>query len=125
MTPSFPLLSRRELLDSFAKISPEKYAKTRNFLTGAVTRLSPYITHGVIRTPELVESVLSRSSPFQADQLLKELIWKEYFTQVLAHRKDEVLRDIEPDKSGISKVSFLPLSVIQGTTGRDWLDRII
>lgn len=29
------------------KVNTVLYAKTRNYLTGAVTRLSPYIRHGV------------------------------------------------------------------------------
>jgi deoxyribodipyrimidine photo-lyase len=76
----FPHLSKSELLAQFARVSPTKYASSRNYLNGAVTKLSPYIT------PEQVTNLLSRYSPEACDSLYKELIWKEYFTQVLAHQ---------------------------------------
>jgi deoxyribodipyrimidine photo-lyase len=31
-----------------AAVRPDAYAQTRNALDGAVTRLSPYITHGLL-----------------------------------------------------------------------------
>lgn len=31
-----------------AAVNPEAYARTRNALDGAVTRLSPYLTHGLL-----------------------------------------------------------------------------
>ncbi len=30
------------------KIDPQQYASTRNMLTGSVTKLSPYLRHGVL-----------------------------------------------------------------------------
>ncbi|MCU0868830.1 MAG: hypothetical protein MUF30_04395, partial [Burkholderiales bacterium] len=35
-------------------VDPRAYGRTRNFLDGAVTRLSPWITHGFVDLPELV-----------------------------------------------------------------------
>ncbi len=125
MVASFPLLTRAEILTEFAKVSPGEYAKTRNYLSGSVTRLSPYITHGIVRTPELVSSVLAHSNPIDADQLLKELIWKEYFLQVLANKNQGIFTDIEPDKSGVAKVRMLPQSLLDAETGSLWLDGII
>ena len=34
-------------------VRPQEYARTRNALDGAVTRLSPYLTHGFVSLPEV------------------------------------------------------------------------
>ena len=37
-----------DILDAIDDIDPINYAKTRNFKNGKVTRLSPYISRGII-----------------------------------------------------------------------------
>jgi len=37
-----------------AAVRPPEYASTRNRLDGAVTRLSPYLTHGFVSLPEVL-----------------------------------------------------------------------
>lgn len=49
-----------EILDNIDKIDPVKYGKTRNYLDGAVTKLSPYISRGVISTKQVAASVLAK-----------------------------------------------------------------
>jgi deoxyribodipyrimidine photo-lyase len=40
-----------------ATVNPAEYSRNRNALNGAVTQLSPYITHGFISLPEVLEGV--------------------------------------------------------------------
>ena len=40
-------------------VRPQDYARTRNALNGAVTRLSPYLTHGFVSLPEVYAGVAS------------------------------------------------------------------
>ena len=42
------------LLHSF---EPSRYAATRNFLTGSVSRLSPYLRHGVLTLREVLDDL--------------------------------------------------------------------
>ena len=51
------------LAERLAAIDPAGYARTRNFVDGAVTRLSPWITHGFIELPHLVEGLRARFPP--------------------------------------------------------------
>ena len=90
-----------------------------------MTKLSPYITHGIVRTPELVKILLERYTPEQVDSLLKELVWKEYFTQVQVFQGDNILHDMEADKTEIAKMSYFPPELESASTGRVWLDGII
>jgi deoxyribodipyrimidine photolyase len=50
--PLFPP-TRDEALARIASVRPAEYARTRNALSGAVTQLSPYITHGFVSLPEV------------------------------------------------------------------------
>ena len=49
------------IIDKINAIHPEKYSKTRNFLNGEVTYLSPYISRGVLSTKQ-VTYLLVRST---------------------------------------------------------------
>ena len=41
---------RKAAETALQQVDPGKYALTRNFLNGAVTRLSPYLRYGVLRS---------------------------------------------------------------------------
>src|SRR5919202_2819132 len=42
------------------KVDPSQYAKSRNFLNGKVTRLSPYIRYGVLSLAEVRNFALKK-----------------------------------------------------------------
>ncbi len=58
---------------------PCDYARTRNALDGAVTRLSPYITHGLLTLPEVLAAVTARDPLELQHMFVFELGWREYF----------------------------------------------
>lgn len=69
------------------------YARTRNHLEGAVTRLSPYITHGALTLPQVLQAVQEaeqardpkgRALP-RDHKFINELAWREYFHHVWQH----------------------------------------
>ena len=43
-----------------AAVRPAAYASSRNHLDGAVTRLSPYLTHGLLSLPEAAAALAAR-----------------------------------------------------------------
>jgi deoxyribodipyrimidine photo-lyase len=49
-----------EILERIQEIDPVKYGNTRNYLNGALTYLSPYISRGVISTKMVLDSVLAK-----------------------------------------------------------------
>jgi deoxyribodipyrimidine photo-lyase len=51
---------RRAAEARLARIDPARYGASRNHLEGAVTRLSPYIRHGVLTLAEVREAVFAR-----------------------------------------------------------------
>ena len=48
-----------EILQRVHRIKPLKYSSSRNFIDGAVTYLSPYISRGVISTKYVLNHLLS------------------------------------------------------------------
>jgi deoxyribodipyrimidine photo-lyase len=64
---------RREAERRLAAIDPARYGATRNHLEGAVTRLSPYIRHGVLTLAEVRDAVFARLEAFGEGSVQGEL----------------------------------------------------
>jgi deoxyribodipyrimidine photo-lyase len=94
-------LNYQQLLDKIEKIIPSAYAKTRNFVDGDVTYLSPYISRGVISTKQIYQSLINRGLPFYAcETLLKELAWRDYFQRIWQHKNINL--DIKSDQQQVT-----------------------
>ena len=74
---------RQNVQDLLASMDPKIYAKTRNFLDGHTTHLSPYISSGFISITEVFEVVLSKAPFSESEKLISELMWRAYFRAFL------------------------------------------
>jgi deoxyribodipyrimidine photo-lyase len=79
-----------------AAVNPDAYANTRNALDGAVTRLSPYITHGFLSLREVYGSVHTRHPLDSKHKFVFELGWRAYWRHVWEHLGDGIHRSIHP-----------------------------
>lgn len=117
---------RRAALAALDRLDPAAYARTRNHLDGAVTRLSPYLRHGVLSLAEVRAAALARvDHPQDAARLLTELGWRDYFQRVYAAIGRGIWRDQEAYKSGWSRQHYsdhLPDDIARGTTGLACMD---
>jgi deoxyribodipyrimidine photo-lyase len=105
-------------------VDPVKYAGTRNFLTGSVTNLSPYITHGVISTFETALAVVSRFGYDSTRTLVYELAWRDYFQRVWADKGDGIFNDLlNSQPSGQRR--GIPASVYNFQTGIEVIDAAV
>ena len=57
------------ILDRIANLDPVSYDKSRNYIDGAVSYLSPYISRGVISTKFVYQELLKRN--FHPNKILK------------------------------------------------------
>ena len=84
-------------------VNPKDYAHTRNSLDGAVTHLSPYLTHGFLSVPDIAYVMFHRHRLGVQHKLMFELGWREYFQHLHKHHGDGIgasLREgILPDAS--------------------------
>ena len=60
------------------QVNPRDYAYTRNAIEGAVTALSPYITHGYLSVPDIARYMYHRHRLGVQHKLINELGWREY-----------------------------------------------
>ncbi len=114
-----------EVLKRIESIDPIKYAKTRNYLDGSVTMLSPYISRGVISTKQVLESVLTKGyKKYEIEKFVQELAWREFFQRNWQQKGDAIFSDIyEPVRK--FKRSGLPVSIQNASTGIKAIDKSI
>ncbi len=108
------------------KVDPFKYAKTRNFFTGAVTRLSPYLRYGVMSLREVRDYALAIArNQGDATKLVNELGWRDYWQRLYLKLGDKIWEDQEEYKTGYKLSEYasnLPEDICEGTTGLVCID---
>jgi len=108
-----------------AEMRPGRYGRTRNALDGAVTRLSPYLRHGVVSLATMRDEVLRREQKGDGYKLINELAWRDYYRRVLAKVGAGVWEDREAYKTGLGPDDYaddLPPDIEAGETGIDFID---
>ncbi len=113
--------TRAAALERVRSVDERAYARTRNHLRGAVSRLSPYLTHGLVSVPE----VLAIVAPDANGKFAQELAWREFFQ--LVHERDgrSIFADRfgpQPRRSTAAHPRRLPRAIVEGRTGIDALD---
>ncbi len=129
---------RRAAERRLAAVDPPRYGATRNHLDGAVTRLSPYLRHGVLSLAEAREAVFAwlaahgSGDPAQdrprTEKLLKELAWRDYAQRLWRRWGDGIWHDREPLAGGHPADSYapdLPSDLRQGRTGLACIDAFV
>jgi deoxyribodipyrimidine photo-lyase len=103
-----------------------RYAKSRNFFTGAVTRLSPYLRYGILSLAEVKDYVLEKvKHPDEAHKLINELGWRDYWQRLYAKLGNGIWQDREEYKTGYTPKDYapdLPEDIKAGTTERLCID---
>ncbi len=104
-------------------IDPVRYGKSRNFINGAVTRLSPYISRGVIDTRTVFDHLVKRGfSYYQVEKFVQQLCWREYFQRVWQSLGDGINRDIKQQQEQVQHRA-LPKVLIDANTRIEAIDK--
>jgi deoxyribodipyrimidine photo-lyase len=115
-------------LQRASSISPSQYARSRNALDGAVTGLSPYLTHGIISLPQVAQQVAQKYKLSYEDKLIFEFGWREFFHHVWsrAARPEAILQDMRQANlwSG-AYARELPADIREGRTGVPVIDSAV
>ena len=125
MLDTFPP-TRQAALARVSDVRPSDYARSRNALEGAVTGLSPYITHGLISLPEVLAGVTAKHPLDVQHKFVFELGWREYFRHVWAFRGEEIFESL---REGLlpqtSYSALLPADIRQAATGVPVIDMAV
>lgn len=120
---------RRAAEALLAAIRIVDYAPSRNYLSGTVTRLSPFLRYGVLSPVEVRDAALRTvRRRGEATKFVQELAWRDYFRRVYARLGDNIWRDREPSKTGIPADRYalaLPADLRTGTTGLPCMDGFV
>ena len=107
-------------------VRPAAYARTRNALDGAVSGLSPYITHGFVTLADVLAGVAARHALDVQHKFVYELGWRDYFRHVWQHRGDAILSSLHegllPDDAYAREV---PADIRQAGTGVPVVDEAV
>lgn len=109
-----------------AAFRPAAYARTRNAIDGAVSGLSPYITHGLVSLADVLADVAARHELDVQHKFVYELGWRAYFRHVWQQRGEGILRSLHdgplPDAAYATE---LPADIRQGCTGVPAIDQAV
>jgi deoxyribodipyrimidine photo-lyase len=107
-------------------VAPSAYGSSRNSLDGAVSQLSPYITHGFLSLPEVLRAVCAKQALSLQDKWIFQLSWREFFQEVWQHRQSGIFQSLH---SGIlpeqAYTQTLPGDVLQARTGVPVIDQAV
>ncbi|MBK9164723.1 MAG: deoxyribodipyrimidine photolyase [Acidobacteria bacterium] len=110
------------ILDRVERIDPVRYAQSRNYIDGAVTRLSPYISRGVISTKYVLARTLERGyEPRRIEKFIQELAWREYYQRTWQVKGCEIDRDLRFRQQSVAN-NAVPRAITEAATGIDAVD---
>ena len=110
------------ILERINNVHPVKYAKTRNFINGDVTYLSPYISRGVISSKQVLDVVLAKGyKSYEIEKFIQELAWREYFQRVWQEIGNDIWTDIKHPQPDYVHSKMLT-AVDNATTGIEAID---
>ena len=109
-----------------AAVRPAAYARTRNALDGAVSGLSPYLTHGFVTLADVLTGVSARHPLDVRHKFVFELGWRAYFRHVWQHRGEGILHSLHegPLPDG-AYACGLPSDIRQACTGVPVVDEAV
>lgn len=105
------------ILQKIQDVDPLSYAQSRNFLTGAVSYLSPYISRGVISLKQIQDEILRKGYGLNiAEKFLQELAWREYYQRLWQAKEDLIWEDLNQKQPDFVDEKMI-LSIVEAKTG--------
>ena len=117
--------SYKEILKRIDTVDPLKYKHSRNYINGAVSYLSPYISRGVISTKLIFKKILDNGfQPREAEKFIQELAWRDYWQQVWIAKAENINQDIKHTQTPVSNTD-IPNAILEANTGIVAIDTAI
>ncbi len=120
---------RREAERLLGGMAPAQYGFNRNYLEGNVTRLSPYIRHGIVTLKQAKDLAFARvRDRLHAAKFVTELAWRDYWQRLYAVMGRGIWEDREEMKTGLPAGAYaavLPEEIREGQTGLACMDAFV
>ena len=115
----------QEIIQLVNRFDPKNYARTRNHIRGEVSRLSPYISRGVLSTKMLRDSLLERSYDLsKIEKFVQELAWRDYWQQIWIAKGDAIDSDLKRAQTLVDHHQT-PRAIVDASTGLEAIDKAI
>ncbi len=93
----------QDILNAIDAVDPVAYGSDRNFLDGSVSRLSPYISRGVISTKMVMERIQERDLPREKiEKFIQELAWRDYWQQLWIAHGEAINEDLKKPQQPVN-----------------------
>lgn len=119
---------KQAALDRLEAIDPVAYVRSRNFYDGAVTRLSPYLRHGILDQETVRQAAIQHASPKQIEKFIQEVAWRSFWQRIYRQHPEWLWEDVEDYKTGFTPNQYadeLPEDIARGETGLACIDHFI
>ena len=114
-----------EIYQQLLSIKPRSYCKTRNFRDGAVTKIGPYISRGVLSTRQVYDFLLSTGVAWHdSEKLIQELAWRDYWQNIWLTQKDAINSDLKHPQKPV-RSHQIPSAIVEASTGIEAIDEAI
>ncbi len=114
-----------DIVKNIQRVNPIAYANSRNYIDGAVTYLSPYISRGVTSTKQVLQAMVAAGhKPRQMEKFVQELAWRDYFQRVAQVHTRLFCTDIKQPKPQVAHEA-LPMAMLKANTGIQGIDTAI
>jgi len=111
-----------EILKKVDSINPVKYSVTRNFKNGHVTKLSPYISRGVISTRFIYENLVEKGFNLKkCEKFIQELAWRDFWQQIWVAKGSLINEDLKRPQEDVNDYKISE-SLVQAKTGINSVD---
>lgn len=106
--------------EKLENIDPKNYGKTRNYGAGDVTKLSPYIHHGIISLNTVRNQALKLGfKAYEINKFIQELAWRDFWQRIARDKPHWLWENIENYKTGFTHDSYadeLPDDILTAAT---------
>ena len=113
----------KQVLNKLDQLKPVQYAKNRNFIDGSVSKLSPYISRGVLSTKQVLDHLLKNGfEPKKIEKFIQELAWRDYWQQIWQEKDIDL--DIKNKQTDVLQKG-LSQCIIDAKTNIEAIDKSI
>jgi len=118
-------ISYQEILEQIDLVNPIVYSRNRNFINGSVSKLSPYISRGVISTKIVFDHLIKKGYEFsKIEKFIQELCWRDYWQLIWVEKQNLINQDLKRKQLDVEN-HFLSNSIINANTGIRAIDNAI
>ncbi len=104
------------------KIKPADYSSSRNYKNGAVSRLGPYISRGILSTKKIYDHIKSTGIQwYKAEKYIQELAWRDYWQQQWKSKQQNIFSDLKRPQEN-AECYDVPKAIVEANTTIEAID---